>query len=561
MTKRFSACMVILAVAALAASGAARPPADTAEPALRDDLSGYHRSVSTKSPLAQRYFDQGLTLFWGFNHAAAIASFQRAAELDPQCAMAQWGQAISLGPNINLPMYLDDEQARAAWDALQRARKLAKRAAPVERALIEALAVRYAYPAPADLSELNAAYAAAMRGVWRAYPNDPDVGALYADAMMNLRPWDLWKKNGEPQPGTPEIMATLETVLEMAPDHPGACHFYIHTCEASPFPQLALPAADRLRDRVPGAGHLVHMPSHIDIRLGRYAEVIEANQKAVAADNEWTASQGGIYAFYRAHNYHFLAYGAMFEGRRQLALEAARGVEEQIPLELVREMPDFLDAFLAVRYHVRVRFGQWEQMLSEPMPPQDMVATTAFWRYGRTVALASLGRVEEAGAELAELKRAHEAVPESRLLGNNTVRSVLEVGLPLAEGEFEYRRGNHERAFALLRQAVERDDALHYDEPWGWMMPARHALGALLLEQARLPEAEVVYREDLRRHPGNGWALNGLAEVLRLTGRPAEAQQVEALFAAAWERSDIKIAASCFCRTGQSASLGEVSRR
>ena len=527
---------------------------------LREDLSSYHRTVSTKIPEAQQYFDQGLTLYWGFNHEAAIRSFKRAQEIDPKCAMAYWGEAISLGPNINLPIYLDDEQPKAAFEALQKARKLAKKASPVERALIHALEARYTYPKPEDLMPLNRAYANAMREVWRAYPEDPDVGALFADAMMNLRPWDLWKPNGEPQPGTPEIMATIERVIEMVPDHPGACHFYIHTCEASPFPQLALPAADRLRNRVPGAGHLVHMPSHIDVRVGHYEEGNKANQRAIEIDNEWTRGQGGVYAVYRAHNYHFLAYGAMFLGQQEVANEAARGIREQIPLEMVRGLPDFLDAFWGVPYHVMVRFGQWDKILEEKAPPEDLTATTAFWRYARTVALASLGRVEEAEKEFAQLKLANDAVQESRLMGNNAVRTALEVGLPLAEGELEYRRGNYDKAFALLDRAVVRYDSLKYSEPWDWMMPARHALGALLLEQGRLADAEIVYRDDLKQHPHNGWALNGLAEVLRLTNRSDEAELVEQQFADSWKHSDITIKASCFCRTGDAPMLKQASR-
>ena len=548
MLKNMRTVVTIMILAALVTTGRTED-----QVALRDDLSTYHRAVSTKSPEAQKYFDQGLTLYWGYNHVAAIQSFQRAQELDPKLAMAYWGEAISLGPNINVPMYLEDEQAKGAYEALQMAKKLSKKASPVERALIQALEARYTYPKPEDLMPLNIAYANAMREVWRDYPNDPDVGALYADAMMNLRPWDLWKPSGEPQPGTPEIMSTIEKVFGMVPDHPGACHFYIHTCEASPFPQIALPAADRLRNRVPGAGHLVHMPAHIDVRLGHYDDANKANQRAIAIDNEWTKDIQGVYTVYRAHNYHFLAWGAMFEGQQEAAMKAARDVTTEIPAEMVRALPDFLEAFMAIPTHVLVRFGQWEKLLEEPRPPEDYLCTTAMWHYGRTVALAALNRAPEAEKELALFKQAYEAVPESRIMGRNTVREILQIGLPMAEGEVEYRKGNYDQAFALLRTAVERDDALKYDEPWGWMMPTRHALGALLLEQGRYADAEIVYRDDLRQHPNNGWALNGLAEVLRLTDRPLEAKQTEEQFAASWGRSDIKINASCFCRGGITA--------
>ena len=516
------------------------------KPPLYPNLTGYHRAVATKSAEAQKYFDQGLTLFYGFNLEAAIPSFAEAARLDPKLAMAWWGQALAWGPHINNPEQ-DSAAAQAAVEAIQKAEKLAKKASPVERELIHALAKRYASPPPKDRKALNQAYADAMREVWRNHPADADVGALFADAMMNLRPWHLWTSAGEPQPGTAEIMATLEKVMALQPDHPGATHFYIHTVEASPFPELALPAADRLRNRVPGAGHLVHMPAHIDIRVGHYAAAILANQKGIAADSQWI-SAGGFYTMYRAHNFHFLAYAAMFDGQQALALEAARDMVAQVPLEVIRAYPDFMEAYFGVPYHVLVRFGLWQQMLSEPAPPADFFTTTATWHYGRTVALASLGRVDEAAREFGELQTACAAIPESRLFGNNTARGVMDIGLATAEGELEYRRGNYQHAFDLLYKGVALDDSLQYDEPWGWMMPVRHALGALLLEQNRLAEAEVVYREDLRRHPNNGWALKGLAECLEKTGRTGEAELATAKFNDAWARSDIRIQASCFCR-------------
>jgi tetratricopeptide (TPR) repeat protein len=526
--------------------GCTRPSVEPVTP-LRSDLAAMHREITTDSPEAQKYFDQGLVLYYGFNHDAAIASFKQAAAYDPGCAMAYWGQAISAGPNIN-NTFMDSAAARLAWENVRKARELSPHTTAFEQALISALTARYAWPRPEDRRSLDVAYADSMRTVWRRFPHDADAGALFADAMLILRPWDLWLPNGEPQPGTPEIVATLEQVLSFAPAHIGACHFYIHTMEASHRPGKALAAADSLRGRVPGAGHLLHMPSHIDVRLGRYEEVIEANLRGITSDSTWL-SQAGFYAFYRAHNFHFLAYGAMFEGRKQLAMKAARDMVNTIPVEVVREYADFLDGFIAVPTHVMVRFGLWEELLAEPAPPADLVGTTAFWRYGRTVALSALGRVKEAGVELKVFKAACAAVPESRLIGNNTVRKVLDVGLPMAEGEYEYRRGNYTKAFRLLSLAVQRDDSLRYDEPWGWMMPIRHSLGALLLEQGKIPEAERVYRDDLAIHPNNGWALKGLAECLHRTGRHEEAEQTDEKFQAAWARSDIALKASCFCRT------------
>ena len=513
---------------------------------LREDLAGYHRTVTTSDETAQKYFDQGLTLYYGFNHEAAIAAFEQAATLDSNCAMAYWGRAISAGPNINNPL-MDSAACLAAHEAVSRAVLLESSSSRVERALILALRQRYAWPPPESRASLDSAYADAMRLVHRQFPDDVDVAALFADAMMNLRPWDLWTPGGLPQPGTPEIVSTIESALAKEPDHPGACHFYIHTMEASPDPGKALPAANILRDRIPGAGHLVHMPSHIDIRLGRYAEAIEANRRGIQVDSSWM-HQGGFYTIYRAHNYHFLAYAAMFDGQKEIALTAARGIGQTIPMDLVRAYPDYLDAFMAIPIHVMVRFGLWEEILAEPRPADDMPAHLAFWHYGRTVAFSALGRVVEAEKEFAALKSASAAVPESRLLGNNTARAVLDIGLPMAEGELEYRKKNYAKAFSLLRTAVSRDDALRYDEPWGWMMPVRHALGALLLEQGKLDEAEIVYRNDLERHPDNGWALQGLAECLERSDRADEALAVTGRFKKAWVRSDIAIKASCYCR-------------
>jgi tetratricopeptide (TPR) repeat protein len=515
---------------------------------LRKDLEGFHRAVTTTSAEAQQYFDQGFTLYYGFNQQAAIASFAQAAALDTSCAMAWWGQAIAAGPNIN-NRSMDSAASLGAWNALRHALRLAPGSSQLEQDLIRALAARYAWPAPNNRTGLDAAYADAMRLLWQAHQDDPDVGALFAEAMMDLRPWDLWTPSGAAQPGTEEIVATLQKALSITPDHPGACHFFVHTMEASGDPARALPAANRLRTRIPGAGHLVHMPSHIDIRLGNYADAIRANQKAITADSTWI-SQGGFYTVYRSHSFHVLAYAAMFDGQRALAMKAARDMTRLIPLETVRQFPDFLDSFLAVPIHVMVRFGMWKELLAEPKPPEDLLVTTAFWHYGRTVAFASLNRVKDAAAELKALRVSFEAVPKSRNVGKNPAQAVLKIGLPLAEGELEYRRRNHAHAFELLREAVKRDDALHYSEPWSWMMPVRHSLGALLLEQGKLKEAQAVYREDLRLHPGNGWALNGLAECLHRTGQHTEAAHVDSLFKAAWSRSDIKIAASCFCRIG-----------
>ncbi len=514
---------------------------------LYDGLSKYHRTVTTNSKEAQEYFDQGLALYYGYNHEAAILSFQQALVLDSNCVMAWWGQAISSGPSIN-NTEMDDHAKIAAWETIVMALEQLDKASAVEARLINALSKRYSWPAPDDRRSLDLAYAGAMKEAYEEFPEDVDVAVLYADAMMNLRPWDLWTSEGIPQPGTGEIVTILERVLEKHPDHPGACHFYIHTMEASPFFAKALPAADILRNRMPGAGHLVHMPSHIDIRLGSYEDAITANQKAIEADNIWISS-GGFYTFYRAHNHHFLVYAAMFDGQKELALSASEDLIDAIPLEVVRAYPDFLDGFIAVPTHVMVRFGMWDELIQQVRPPEDLYLTTAFWHYGRTVAFAASGRVEEASGEYEALLNAYEQVPGSRLIGNNPGKTVLDIGVLMAKGELEYRKGNYEEAFRLLRMAVQKDDELRYDEPWGWMMPIRHSLGALLLEQGHHEEAIEVFQTDLQLHPKNGWSLKGLASCYHLTGQHQKAILTENLFDESWSRSDIQLKAACFCST------------
>jgi len=543
-----SRIVLLVLCVAVAASAVSFAQDTTPVPTLRDDLAVYQRPIKTSSKEAQRWFDQGLVLYYGFNHDAAIACFKKVAELDPKCAMAWWGQAISAGPNINNP-HMDDAAAKNAYDAAQQAKALSGNASPVEQKLIDAIATRYTWPVQEDRKALDVAYSDAMRTVWKKYPKDKDVGALFADASMNLRPWDLWSPEGQPRPEEPEIQATIESVLRMDPKHIMACHEYIHTMEASPTPEKALPAANVLRTRVPGAGHLVHMPSHIDIRLGHYNDAILANQKGVEVDKSW-ASQGGFYTFYRVHNYHFLAWAAMFEGRQKLAVDAIKELEVEVPLDIVRAFPDFIDAYMGSTVEVYIRFGMWNELLALPKPPADLQAWTAFWHYGRTVAYASLDSLDRAAKEFDTFKTVCATVPDTRLLGNNTAKAVLDVALAMAEGELEYRRGNDDHAFVLLRDAVKQDLALHYDEPWGWMMPASHALGALLLDRSRGQEAEEVYRADLKRYPQNGWSLNGLGESLRAQGKEKEASAVDAQFRKAWARADVTIQSSCYCRKG-----------
>lgn len=540
-----------LVAASLVLATACAAPAAPATFPLLPELGGQHLAVSTRSPEAQAYFDQGLTLYWGFDHEEATRSFTRAAELDPELAMAHFGLALAVGPHINNPT-MDAERDRIAHEAITRALALRARATAFERSLIEALATRYAWPAPAERRALDEAYAAALRALWLANPRSAEAGALYAEALMDLRPWDLWTKAGEPQPETPEILATIERVLALDPMHVGANHLAIHAWEMSPTPEKALASADRLRTLVPGAAHLVHMPAHIDMRLGHYDAAVHANQAAVEAARARVArtGPGGFYALYRAHNYHFLVYAAQFDGRYELAMANARELVRELPEEALESIPEYVEGFVSTPLHVLVRFGQWDAILAEAAPPAGRPGTLAFWHYARGLAFSALGRIPEAEAEQRAFEAAVAAVPETYSIGNNPTRTVLDIGRSMLAGELEYRRGNHEAAFEHLRAAVVKDEALKYDEPWGWFQPAAHALGALLLEQGQVAEAEAVYRRDLELHPDNGWALFGLAECQRVSGRTSEAAATEASFQRRWQRADVTIEASCFCSTG-----------
>ncbi len=512
------------------------------------DIGTVHRTVTTDSADAQMWFDRGLALSFGFNHEEAVLCFERAAEADSGCSMAYWGKAYALGPNYNSPAP-DAASCDAAVEALARARAVLDDETPSEQALIDALSQRFSSSAPDDRHALDVAYADAMRAALARFPDDADVCALTGEALMQLRPWGLWSPEGEAAPETPEIRRVLEAGLERWPDHPALCHLYIHAMEAGPDVALAIPAARRLEGLTPGLGHLVHMPSHAYVWTGHYDDVVRTNIEAVEVDDVFADARGreNGYTAYRIHNYHFVAYGAMWEGRRDLALEYALAIRDEIPPDLLAAVPDLYDVFYATHYHVMVRFGMWDELLAEPEP--ELLATRAVWLYSRGVALAALGRVDEAEREQAAFRAARAQVPATRILFNNPVDEVLSVADAFLEGEIEYRKGNHDAAFASLRTAVELDDRLNYDEPWGWMEPTRHALGALLTEQGRFEEAIAVYHADLERYPENGWALHGLAECLEATGASAEAAACRKRFEAAWARADVAIPGSCFCRT------------
>jgi tetratricopeptide (TPR) repeat protein len=515
-------------------------------------LGSYSRIVTTESASARQFFNQGLGFYHGFNHGAAIRAFQEAAKADPKCAMAHWGIALANGPHINYPL-VPPPAAAAAWKALQLAQQNAEKAAPVEKALIDALSKRYANPQPEDRKPLDEAYAAAMREVWKQYPNDQDVGVLFAEAMMDLSPWNQWTRDGQPNPGTEEIIATLEAVLKLNENHPMANHLYIHAVEASPNPERADAAADRLRNLQPGLAHNVHMPSHIDIRRGRWQQAIEMNEKAVVADQKYRKIVGpptGLLPVYAAHNRHMLAYGALMTGQRELAMKHGRAMVAELPAKFVKDAPEFADGFAAVPLEVLVRFGRWDEILREPGKyPPKFLFTRAFHHAARATALAAKGEPEKARKEQALFIEKTKVVPKETPVGNNTAGVIISLATHMLEGEILVAEKKLDAGVAELRTAVKEEDALKYDEPPAWMIPIRHSLGAVLMKMRRFPEAEQIYRDDLARLPDNGWSLFGLAESLRQQQKNTdEVAVLDAKFKNIWAKSDTKITTSCLCQ-------------
>ena len=524
----------------------------TAKEPLYDGLGSYTRKVTTKSPEAQRYFDQGLAFLQGFNHGAAIRSFQQAAELDPECAMAHWGVALANGPHINVP-FVPPPAAAQAWSSLTLAQQNATHASPIERELIAALATRYANPQPEDRTPLDRAYADAMRKVWLAHPNDPDVGAFFAESLMDLRPWDQWTQDGKPQPGTEEVVATLDAVMKVNINHPLANHLYIHAVEASPHPERATAAADRLRNLQPGLAHNVHMPTHIDIRSGRWHESIAGNLKAIEAARRYRAVVGpatGPLLIYNAHNEHMLAYSAMMTGQQELAVTHIRKMVTELPDDFLKEFALFADSYVAMPYEVLLRFGRWDEVLAAPEHSDYLPFARAMRHAARGIAYAAKGNIDEAKAEQEAYLAAASLVPAAEMAGPVQVHTILAVAKPMLAGEILYREGKIDEGLASLREAVKAEDALRYIEPPAWFLPVRHSLGAALMQAGRYGEAEMVYREDLKRLPNNGWSLYGLAESLRVRGQKQEAATVAANFDKVWRDADVRISSSCMCQPG-----------
>ncbi len=548
------------------------------------DLGSYGRVVSTASAEAQLWFDRGLVWTFGFNHEEAVACYEKAVAADPNCAMAQWGIAYAAGPNYNKPWEAFDEadmshSLNVSHQAAKRALALKENATEIEQALIDALQQRYPEDNPAeDMEAWNLAYADAMRAVYERFPDDLDIASLFAEAIMNITPWQLWDlPSGQPADGAYTVEATdvLERAMAQMPTgegeaHPGLLHLYAHLMEMSPHPQKALKAGDLLRDLVPDSGHLVHMATHIDVLCGNYADVVTWNSRATVADRKYLAREGAekFYTLYRSHNLHFKIYGAMFMGQYRAAIEAATELEAGLPAELLRiespPMADWLEGFVSMKMHVLIRFGKWQEIIDLPLPEDQALfcSTTAMMHYAKGVAHATQGRIAESEAEVKLFDASTARVSEGRYIFNNTVIDILAVAREMLLGELEYRKENYDVAFAHLRKSVVLDDTLPYDEPWGWMQPARHALGALLLEQGRVEEAEAVYRADLGldqtlaracQHPDNIWSLHGLHECLTRLSKAEEAGMIKLRLDLANGRADVPVTASCFCRLSSAA--------
>ncbi|MEM8950669.1 MAG: tetratricopeptide repeat protein [Pseudomonadota bacterium] len=545
-------------------------------------LGSFTWPLSNSNADAQLWFDRGMIWCFSYNHEEAIACFRKALNHDPDCALAHFGIAYAVGPNYNRTWDLFDPAAKEealaiAYDESRAALTHADDLPPAEKALVQALPARYPQRDPIeDQSGWDRAFADAMRQVYEDHPDDLNVRTFFVEAIMNLTPWKMWDlatgKAAEGA-GTDEASAVLEGALADHPaawDHPGLLHLNVHLMEMSPFPERALRAGDRLRELVPDAGHLIHMPTHLDVQCGHYADVLHWNQKAIEADRKFLEREGpmNFYSAYRIHNYHFAIYGGMFLGQYAPALAAAEELIDTMPEALLRlespPMADHLEGYLSMKQHVLVRFGRWHEIIEQALPADaDLYrVTTAMTLYAKGVAHSALGHIEEAEAAREDFLKAKAAVPDSRRVHNNIVPDLLQIGEAMLEGELDYRKANYDKAFAHLRRAVQLDDALPYDEPWGWMQPTRHALGALLLEQGEINEAEAVYRADLGldgklsracQHPDNPWSLHGLHECLKRRGETTEIALIKQRLDLASARADIPITASCFCRMDRAA--------
>ena len=560
--KSFYGFIILLAVVAFVNLGIVWPVA--AKTDSRDDVQsttvpgqtaprlqnlGNHQfPVTTNSARAQLFINQGMMLTYGFNHAEATRSFREAARLDPNCAMAYWGMALVLGPNINMAMAPEAEPQ--AYELIQQAIARKKYVTEKEQAYIDALTARYSKAKNPDRSALDRAYVKAMRELHNRYPDDLDAATLYAEAIMDLRPWNYWTRDMQPYPETKEVMQVLESVLKRNPNHAGAIHLYIHTVEFAR-PELAEAGAERLWTLAPGAGHLVHMPSHIFRRIGRYHDASKSNQDAIVADEDYIVqcrAQGVYPLAYYPHNIHFLWDSATMEGRSQVAIDAARKSASRIPAGAWREVP-LLHQFLVAPLFAYTRFGEWETILNEPRPPADSLFWIGVWHYARGLAFTAKNKLNEANRELDELRKiaAQKSLDDYRVtFSRNGAKAILEIGVEVLSGEISAKLGDYDQAVARLHRAVLLEDNLIYNEPPDWHVPARQSLGAVLLDADRPAEAEAIYWQDLGHNRENGWSLFGLMQSLKAQGKTEAAVLIEARFRKAWSNADVALTASRF---------------
>ena len=518
---------------------------------LFDGMGEHHHQITTTDADAQRYFNQGMIIDFAFNHAESVRSFKAAQKLDPECAMCYWGEALALGPNINVTsngkvVMSDDERSRA-YAAIQKALGLKNQASAAERDYIDALATRYSGDPSTPREPLDEAYVNAMRELHHKYPEDDDAASLFAESMMNTMPWDYWLDPENPRPLTVEVLDALETVLERSPEHPLAIHLYIHAVEASSQPERAEPFADTLRDLVPGAGHLVHMPSHLYWRVGRYADASEANVMAAAVDEAYIAAcnaQGFYPALYYPHNIHFLWAASTMEGRSALAIESARKVAANVQLDMIEAFPG-VEFFNTIPLLALTRFGRWDEILSEPAPPENLEYSTAIWHYVRATAYAKTGDLDAARAEHEKLAPLRQQADVTFLDSiDYPASTLLTIADALVQGEIAIAEERHEEAITHFRFAVQTQNELSYTEPPFWYYPTRHSLGKALLMAGNAAQAEEVYRTDLAQYPRNGWALYGLAQSLRAQNK--DASEIQQRFDEIWAQADIDLTASSF---------------
>jgi tetratricopeptide (TPR) repeat protein len=514
---------------------------DTGATPLYDNLGTLHKEITTRSQVAQQYFDQGLRLTYAFNHDEAVNSFKQGLQHDSACAMCYWGIAYALGPNINVSM--DTSAIRPAYEAVQHALKYTASVSPLERAHIEALAKRYSPDLSASRPALDTAWSKAISLVSHAFPKDDDAATLYAEALMDLRPWDYWTNGGRPKAwSTLEQIRVVEKVVKRNPNHPGACHYYIHAIEASQYAYRALSCAERLGRLMPGAGHLVHMPTHIYIKLGQWDLAAEDNAHAVHADEQFISERHptGVYPMgYYPHNFHVMWYALNMMGRSEEAIKTARSIGGKVPVEVVRQVPSF-EGYMPTLLYTLIRFSRWDDILREPAPPQDLRYATGAWYYARALAYTARERPESAAVARDSLVAIAAALSADQMVGLNHARPVLDLAVSHLAGEMAAKHGDTNEAVKQLRKAAAQEDELQYDEPPAWYMPIRQRLGAVLLAAGRPKLAEKAFREDLVQRPENGWSLHGLAQSLEAQGRSREATKVEERFRNAWKTADVQ---------------------